>query len=40
MLGVPQLDTVTAEGLDIDGMDVPALLRRAKEDADALATTF
>ena len=40
MLGVPQLDTVTAEGLDIDGMDVPALLRRAKEDADALAATF
>lgn len=40
MLGVPRLDTVTAEGLDIDGMDVPALLRRAKEDADALAATF
>lgn len=40
MLGVPRLDTVAAEGLDIIGMDVPALMRRAKAQAEALVKTF
>lgn len=40
MLGVPRFDQIAAEGMDIDGIDVPALMRRAKEDAEALARTF
>lgn len=40
MLGIPRFDQVTAEGMDIDGIDVPALMRQAKADADALVRTF
>lgn len=37
MLGIPQLDVVEAEGLDIDGADVEEILEQAKEQARALA---
>lgn len=37
MLGIPKLDVVEAEGLDIDGMDVAAILEDAKRQARALA---
>lgn len=37
MLGIPKLDVVEAEGLDIDGADVTAILENAKRQARALA---
>lgn len=40
MLGIAKLDTVTAEGLDIIGMDVEAIVRQAEQQARALAETF
>lgn len=40
MLGIPRLDVIEAEGLDIDGADVEALLNDAKRQARALARQF
>lgn len=40
MLGISRLDTVTAEGLDIIGADLDALLQTAQEKSVALAQTI
>lgn len=40
MLGIPQLDVIEAEGLDIDGNDVSAILADATARAQALATDW
>lgn len=40
LLGITQLDTVVAEGLDIAGADVDALMAEAETRARALAQTF
>ena len=40
MLGVPRLDTVTAEGLDIVGMDAEAILSEAEKKTEELMRTF
>ena len=40
MLGVPQLDVIEAEGLDIDGSDVDAILAEAADRARALAADW
>ncbi len=37
MLGIPELDVVEAEGLDIDGADVEGILEQAKNQARAVA---
>ena len=37
MLGIPELDVVEAEGLDIDGADVKGILEQAKNQAHAVA---
>ncbi len=37
MLGIPRLDAIRAEGLDIDGNDADAILSAAQEQARALA---
>ena len=40
MLAIPQLDVIEAEGLDIDGNDVPAILEEAAARARALAADW
>ena len=40
MLGIPQLDVIEAEGLDIDGNDVAAILEEAAARARALAADW
>ena len=40
MLGIPQLDVIEAEGLDIDGNDVAASLEEAAARARALAADW
>ena len=40
MLGIPQLDVIEAEGLDIDGSDVDAILAEAADRARALAADW
>ena len=40
MLGIPQLDVIEAEGLDIDGSDVAAILEEAAARARALAADW
>ena len=40
MLGIPRLDVVAAEGLDIWGFDVEGALAKAREELKTLAGTF
>ena len=40
MLGIYRLDTITAEGLDIVGMDIEAILREAEGQTEKLIKTF
>ncbi len=40
MLGIHEIDTVMAEGLDIEGIDVEAIMAKAEKEAIKLAETF
>lgn len=40
VLGIPRLDTVRAEGLDLEGADVSDIMKTAAHEAQSLARRF